>query len=280
MRSWQFILIFIISVKLYSCGNFVTQQQSRLSISGGEVIDSQEFPSVIMLYNEMTHTVCTGTFVTHDTVLTAAHCIGENSDEYKEVQHSIRLWESTVVNGVPSFQGTKASVSVHIHPQWISESKRKVVNQFDLGIVLFPPNTATEVASLAHQSPRSQEKVTIVGYGLPGYLADGSEASVKVGTKRKGVNRIAGLFQGLIYIKDFSQKGPDEGISELNGWARTAPGDSGGPMFIDQKLVGITAGGGQISAKKGFSAYVNLHSVSSGNFLRSHQVNLQLESEF
>jgi hypothetical protein len=99
----------------------------------------------------------------------------------------------------------------------------------------------------------------IAGYGNTGYGATGvDEAASAAPKKRAGLNRYEGVRDGSLLVYDF-----DSGQQQSNALAMigfdselgfgleeslSAYGDSGGPVFIDGVIAGITAFGDRLAA--------------------------------
>jgi hypothetical protein len=89
------------------------------------------------------------------------------------------------------------------------------------------------------------------------------------GLKRDGTNVVDDVADGFITFIGTPQaaEGIEPGTKVLAG-----SGDSGGPLFIDGKLAGVTSGGGLYWAGSGYdglSYYVDINSESSRSFLET-----------
>ncbi|MBQ49245.1 MAG: hypothetical protein CMP10_17845 [Zetaproteobacteria bacterium] len=254
---------------LIGCGQ--ATQDSSLTVSNGQDIDESEYPAVVMLYDAAKGALCTATFVTDDTVLTAAHCTmgGEVVDKKTgKVDHSIQLVRMLD----PKTRKVKVlaeSVEIYRHPKWDEAFKTKQVNEYDIGTIKFPTGTAKAVAEIG-DTPSRGDEITIVGYGLnyvPRNQNDIDPSSV--GVKRKGTNDVSMLNGGFIYFFGNTKTTDGDGTN-----VNAAPGDSGGPMFNEAgQLVGVTSGGGRLLGR-GVSLYIDLKSEMSKNFLNSRGLNL------
>ncbi len=231
-------------------------------------IQTDRFPAVQLVRGN--GYTCTGTFVSPKTLITAAHCVNSASTKGD-------------VGVVSRISGLLEKSSKLIIGNYETELNNGV-NYSDLSVVLFDKDIVPEndTATLANHQPEIGSTLTIVGYGnnlnynsteinsrIDDCMKRGSgleycrefvrhgEGS---GTKRMGTNTVAALRSGMIvfYGVNRAENGLTGGIKVSSG-----SGDSGGPMFVNEELVGVTSGGTDT-----VSQYVNLNSFSSQALLR------------
>ena len=223
---------------------------------------------MVLLYDTAHKSLCTGTFISDDTVLTAAHCtMGSPSVDPDTGRVSgLSLTIMKLVKASPKTMSKVASsVDVFRNTHWDRAELTKTVNEYDLGIVKFPPGTSNATARLAADSPSAGNKLTVVGYGLnfipkPG---DATYDHSSSGIKRAGTNTVSAVEDGFIRFE-----GQDADTSEDGTNVSSSHGDSGGPMFVDEQLVGVTSGGGINDSGHGVSLYIDLNSATSRSFLQ------------
>ena len=206
------------------------------AVSGVKVtngIDTDDYPAVVMLVNAEEATVCTGTFVTSATLLTAAHCLGHDK------------------SGSLLF-GDTPSIAAYFTGAVGEEAALKPT---DLAIVLFPPETAPAIQPLASTAAAAGDAVTLVGYGRS--IARRSETS---GDKRFGTNRLEKIEGGFLQLTGVAAATAGVAPGER---AASAKGDSGGPLLIDGAIVGVDSGGATDGANLKHSRYVDLFSPMS-----------------
>lgn len=206
---------------------------------------------------------CSGTLASdHVHVLTAAHCVADDSGNY------------VLQSGTATFRGNGNPITVGIDA---SNSKKYPAYDGDfikgndiaiLKLVTSLPN----VPGIPHATSGSSVSSTVykTGFGLSGYFSSGSSSSAyPFGTQREGQNRYdafadmmysaLGLQSGTDYVPQaIYQFDSDDGtakhdafgfffgISNLgleNNEVMSASGDSGGPTIQNGKLVGITSYG-------------------------------------
>ncbi len=180
-----------------------TQTSGNLRIIGGQDTDQESLIWAVRMRIDG-GSLCTGSFVGPNTLLTASHCVRPGSKVF------VKRYETT-------------SVKVIEHPKSTDD-----VEANDLAIVLFADNTATKWTRLAAQAPKRGDEVQMIGYGSC-TTWDGADT----GTRRcMGKNKIS-----TTNDDDMIRTARSAGVA-------VSPGDSGGPMFnSDETIVGVASGG-------------------------------------
>ncbi|MFW7379972.1 MAG: trypsin-like serine protease [Oligoflexus sp.] len=252
-----FTLVMALAGLTAACGGEAPKEGSKIKITNGMEIPNGEFPSVVLLYDAAAGSICTGTFVTETIVLTAAHCsMSGRVDSDGNVDMTMSIIEITdAANKEAEVVGT--STKVVRNPQWDRNGKN--VNRYDLGLVYFERGVARAVSEIASKPARSGDQFTIVGFGLS------SNDQSTAGIKRMGENRVSSMSGGFIQFTGKSGTTNGDGTDSSAG-----SGDSGGPLFINGELAGVTSGGGWGGFGRTRSLYVDVHSDTSKEFLKKY----------
>lgn len=244
---------------LSSCGSSDAIDVSGLKVTNGQVIEAGEYPSVVLLYDKDAGSICTGTFVSETVVLTAAHCtMSGDVDADGNVDLTLRIIELEIdADGEKKASLVAESQQVIRNPDWDRAGRN--VNRYDLGVVIFEEGVASAISEISPVPARVGDDFTIVGFGLNSSDQNDSESA---GIKRKGNNRVTQISGGFIQFLGKNSTTDGSGTDVAAG-----SGDSGGPLFIDGRVAGVTSGGGWGGFGRTRSLYVDLHAASSKAFL-------------
>lgn len=178
-----------------------TAPKAGLNVIGGTTIDAATFPFSKEL--AVRGGSCSGTFVSSNVYITAAHCVYDDADA-----------SNYEVDGVTASK-------VFYNPAY--RNARGLENT-DVGVLIFPDKTSTAYALLADRPAHASDEVTLVGF---------APNSGNKSIKRKGVNKVSEVASsGMLVLHRENADG-----------ALSAPGDSGGTALLDGKLVANMTGG-------------------------------------
>lgn len=190
------------------------------------------FPAVVAL-GTASSGICTGTFVSDTTLLTAAHCLQRVEDgglSYGEL-HPTRVFHGKLVGSLAALRNT------------------------DVAVAVFPAGTAPASLRLLPRAAAADEEVSLVGFGRLD-VADGTTS----GVKRIGSNTVARVEGGFVFVLGVG--GPQEGVKK-GAKAASAAGDSGSPLLVGDGVAGVTTGGGLTADGRKKSQYIDLTSPTS-----------------
>lgn len=247
---------------------------SSSEIIGGTPVqkDAVISKSIVAIYDAAKRTMCTGSLIAENVVLSAAHCVGKNpksmiiifSVNTDEVMDSVtsladlfkdprvRQVESAVVSSVWIARQRALTARMIANPgQPLTLTEAETKNTGDISVIKFSGKAPAEYVPAKFLTDSSLLKngatVTLAGYGYTD------------GAKRTGTGELREV-QVQIHNAEFSQS---EVTLDQTHAAGACHGDSGGPAYISvngqQLLWGITSRG--IDDKNDdcstYSAYTN-----------------------
>jgi secreted trypsin-like serine protease len=212
--------------------------------NGTNCTDLNKSPVVALFINlgNDSAAICSGTMITPNKVLTAAHCV-ENAIEVD------------VLLGVSSTQlGFVTTTSWQIDPNFSRAANGAFTD--DIAVINVPVSLPLPtVPVLSSSPPQAGQKGVIFGYGTTGASDDFAQL-------RSGVMKIATVDSSRI-----------SAVYE-SSTSNVCSGDSGGPLLLQNgnqlSIAGITSYGDSRNCSVGErSVFMNVQSPSIQNFLRS-----------
>ncbi|MDD5309711.1 MAG: trypsin-like serine protease [Deltaproteobacteria bacterium] len=204
-------------------------------IVGGQPTNGETWKGVVAVKSWM-GSLCTGTLIDPQIVLTAGHCVYLPSENINFASNPGMLRIMTGAQGRTNLAGVS---KVKYHPAWTGDINSSMA---DLAVLLLNKTvTAVETYGIRDApKPASGMNGVIVGYG-------NDSGSSGAGTARYGDTTLLSVSPTLI---------------EIGNPAGTCQGDSGGPLFTEQ-----TAGSGKwvVTGVTSFGTDTNC-SPLSGNF--------------
>jgi len=213
-----------------------------MNLRNGAVARSDEFPSVGMLYfaDKEKSSVCSGTLVCSDVVMTAAHCF----DGMAAAGYTFHLGSEIFANGsaVPGDrQRAPRGVTARIRDSNALASS--VATGADLAFLKLDrkvagPKAVLRLDKLSEGSlARESIGLTLVGFGNNADDAKGNQTGA--GTKRYGQMRLVAY-----EVADTDPSGLQLGILDpisSDRSVKSCHGDSGGPAFLGEDVYGVVA---------------------------------------
>jgi len=187
--------------------------------------------------------LCTGTVIGDYVVMTAKHCVFDDSTgPYVAVPRTELL--VVVGHDISSAAGiTRTSTVYEVRTTPGSDVDRDITNGNDIALLLLPAPLEVGQRRPSTTAPRRGEPVTIIGFGrtMPGTPRDGDSGVKYEGTAN--VNRVGAR------------------VVETTGASWTCQGDSGGPALnAEGRVIGITSFGvGGCTVSNSFYTRVDVH---------------------
>ncbi|MEZ0392784.1 MAG: serine protease [Pseudobdellovibrionaceae bacterium] len=195
------------------------------AISNGIPLSKNEYPAVVLIEDLGQKSIGTGVVIGNGTILTAEHCV------FSKDPKKIRINGQAIVSKI------------------LVDSTATAATRLDLALLKVDPKSSKTTLPLAQfELPPPPFEVAIIGYGSAFKAGQPLEQDNRV-VKRIGKNEISSpdFISDLYFNLEFEWEPFDK--SKPSG---ALPGDSGGPMLLDETVIGIA------SKSTFLSNYVNL----------------------
>jgi hypothetical protein len=259
MRGFVATLIFVLAVANPACAIVTSDEPGSHVATPGQPAFGVNLDGVVLLGTRVPNVNsigrlkprCSAALISDRHLLCAGHCFDEEGDGMVDPL-------LTAVPHVAAFELAEGLVMVNIDPTTIQFPENWPQQRADIAVVQL-----TDVAPAA--APRYPlyggvnelgRAAVMVGYGATGHGANGATlGSAHPSAKRAGLNRIEGIrgdLPGVEFLEvDFDSGQPADnslatlGVTSDLGFGSDevlfAPGDSGGPMFVGEAIVGVNA---------------------------------------
>ena len=206
-------------------------------VNGEQVGDHPYIERIVITKSDGAYS-CTASWIAPARLLTAAHCV-----------------DGAQPNGIEA--NGKRSTNFTLHPEW---NRTGVVN--DIAIVNFKDPQTSTYGHICQFDPQVGEPVTFYGYGLLDRINQ-----VSTRTLHRGTNEIDGFLRDGEFI-NLIGRARNEDSTGID--ATAAPGDSGGPLFINDCIMGVASNvTGVANDGTSHSRYVNVRAPAINQFLKS-----------
>jgi secreted trypsin-like serine protease len=242
-RHWCVVICALISFSFVNVLFAQERTYHKAIMTGVKVPRGIDIVELTIVDKKQEEFLCTGTFITDRIIITAAHCLEGNPIE------------------VGATLSGRYVVAHHylLHPRYSSDESGVFVN--DVALIFFSnAQRVKTTAILSSKAPLRGQSISFYGFGV--------DERGNVGTLRKGVNKISGIFKGYFSIR------------YTRGTSNSCEGDSGGPVVRDirdsnnaiiRTIMGITSSGDKEDCSYGDSSYfISLSSSSVVSFLKAN----------
>lgn len=179
MKTPKFILIVLL---LASCSPKLSSDGTKSSLEGRKVVQSSIMngknvtnndpiaSSVVGVYNSKINSICSGSLIAQNIVLTAAHCIPNNTQDIKivfsvDIDETINIREQDILH-----EFVLPAVEFRIGPNWNPKNETVEVDTGDIALIKFKGNIPAGYKPATFLIDSSDLKigqnVTLAGYGV------------------------------------------------------------------------------------------------------------------
>ena len=288
----------IIIISLYTMVIFFLNScksgSSDVMITNG--IPTSEYYRVVLLIID-NRFGCTGTIISHNTVLTAAHCLAKVSKENPEVVLNFERSSSVIALSTDKYMANVDSSS------FLNATDHDDIYVRDIGVVVFPDNTFVGVPTLKikdyNVSP--QDRVLMVGYGTYTTTTTNEDGRkvVVIDTSRPFVKRygrnhiydsnrdksVASCASGMIQVNQQLAFSDSDSTTPTGEDTIMWLIDSGGPLFLDSydtvdKIIGVASYASEDYVDGRYGCYVSVSHPDNIKFLKEAVKKLHAHIEF
>lgn len=224
----------------------------------GEVVESAstDYPWVASIWHSGTkdeyyYPICSGSLITQDAVLTAAHCLNRKGTYLVQMA-------SDTLNG-ESEDTFYEIAAIWKHPRYDNETLINDVGLLKLTTVQSEVKPMALASKADLSAVRNTKKFEMFGWGVD---QDRNYANYLGYTKLKNLTKVASYLFDVDDFNPINEIAAGRYIKRLGVYAGSGDGDSGGPLVASikgvKKIVGITSWGQKNDDSKAPTAFVNV----------------------
>lgn len=231
------LLVVCLTTACHTVGAGGKDRKSNVEVTHGSPLDERLFPAIIRIRSDRKSIYCSGSVISANAILTAAHCV-------YDVQNGYQQFSSMVV-------GDMISKNIFVADGEFGTRYRRYMEHqitlqefapYDLAVVVFDNDLATrlgvsdaQILKLAKLDPKQNDWIYLTGWG---YTDANNRQSG--GALHWGVSRIKSITDHLFTYEGRNEAGPDSNDSS------SAHGDSGAPIFLGnssslREIIGVVS---------------------------------------
>ena len=236
-----------------TCGK--SQSLSPNRILGGHAVSYGQYPwtAILSISGPATDTLCSGSLVSQEHVLSAAHCVQEKGIQVRIVLGELDYMDRLESQEIMQFKARK----IHLHPKFRRiEGKDNQAPKYDLAILLLDRPVLSSSMIIPICLPplglhlNRNTPGTVAGWGRIGQTSSSPASSILQAATVPILSRYECVHQ---HQPGSSMPSVDQLCAGVSGDKKgPCPGDSGGPLMVPQQggnswiLVGVVSNGPQI----------------------------------
>jgi hypothetical protein len=226
---------------------------------------------------------CGGTVVSPTKILTAAHCLkDENGKNYSWYSHGLVI---TGTAQLPTVDSSGQITDLHggslsgVWRQWNHPSYSTATIDNDIAVLTLPNpikatpirmTTATDTTSYA-----AGTKATLFGWGRTSSATQDISETLKTATLPMQSDATCADYYGADFVKGHMVCAGDPATGSDEGTTSACNGDSGGPLIVNNRIVGVVSWGVKDCVENGaYSVFSKVSSYVGAAYPRVDDTNL------